>query len=122
MAFKPGHVKTGGRKAGTPNKRTIALVEAAGQYTAEALGVIVSTMRQQQDGELRLRAAAELLNRAVGRPAQALHLGDARGDVIDWGTMDDRKIDLLIASLQRFLAESGIPVGEDEAAPRRLDA
>ena len=37
-------VKTGGRQAGTPNKTTASIREAAQQYTDEALKTLVDVM------------------------------------------------------------------------------
>ena len=41
-------------------------------YAAEALGVLLNVMRHGQSGAVRLSAAKEILDRAYGRPAQAL--------------------------------------------------
>lgn len=61
--------KTGGRVAGTPNKATAQIRAIAGQYSAEAIGVLVELMRHSDDDRTRLVAAKELIDRAHGRPS-----------------------------------------------------
>ncbi len=67
-----GLPKTGGRKAGTPNRANIpGLREAAGAYTIEAVETLAAIMRNTKAPHLaRVRAAAELLDRGHGRPTQ----------------------------------------------------
>lgn len=43
-----GHPKTGGRRAGTRNKLTAPVMEVAGEYTVEAVGVLVTVMRNTE--------------------------------------------------------------------------
>lgn len=83
---KPGE-RRGGRKAGTPNKATVELRQAAGAYTAEALETLATIMRQGQSETARISAATALLDRAHGKPAQtAPQAMDESG--LDW--MDDK--------------------------------
>lgn len=62
-----------GRKQGAPNKATASLKEFANQFTQEAVEFFVTVMR---DGEApyqaRVAAANGILDRALGKPAQAL--------------------------------------------------
>jgi hypothetical protein len=72
--------KTGGRQAGTPNKSTAEAQAAAQEHSPAALGTLVGIM---QDGEApaaaRVSAAREILDRAHGKPPQALQVGDPDG-------------------------------------------
>lgn len=61
--------KTGGRKAGTPNKSTADLREAAQQFTADALQTLVDVMKDDgQPAAARISAATAVLDRGHGRP------------------------------------------------------
>jgi hypothetical protein len=68
-----GHPKAGGRRKGTPNKATADVKAMAGVYTGEAIAVLVAIMRRKNASDaVRLAAADKLLDRACGRPGQAL--------------------------------------------------
>lgn len=61
--------KTGGRKAGTPNKSTADLREAAQQFTADALQTLVDVMKDEgQPAAARISAATAILDRGHGKP------------------------------------------------------
>ena len=63
-------MKTGGRKAGTPNKITASIKETAGAYSSEAVQTLVDLMRNENTPPpVRLAAANSLLDRAHGKPA-----------------------------------------------------
>lgn len=65
--------KTGGRKAGTPNKATAGLKGQAQEYTAEALRTLAGIMRDKDaPPAARVSAANSLLDRGYGKPPQAL--------------------------------------------------
>lgn len=65
--------KTGGRQRGTPNKATAEVRAIAQRYSAAALGVLASIMRNKKaPPAARVAAAKEILDRAHGRPAQAI--------------------------------------------------
>ena len=62
-------VKTGGRQAGTPNKATASIREAAQQYTDEALKTLVDVMGDETaPPAARVAAANSLLDRGYGKP------------------------------------------------------
>ena len=64
-----GLPKTGGRKAGTPNKATATLREAAQVYTRQALNVLVAVATDAgAPHAARVSAAVALLDRGHGRP------------------------------------------------------
>jgi hypothetical protein len=62
----------GGRQKGTPNKATAELKEYAGQFTRQAVDALVRIMAKGKSEQARVAAANALLDRAVGKPAQAL--------------------------------------------------
>ena len=65
--------KTGGRKAGTPNKTTASVRELVGQHLEAIVGALLE-IAQDKDAPASARVAAcrELLDRAEGRPAQRI--------------------------------------------------
>lgn len=67
--------KTGGRKPGTPNKATSDVKAIAGQYSAEAVNILIEIARTSESDPARVSAAKEILDRAHGKPAQAI-VGD----------------------------------------------
>ena len=69
----------GGRKKGTPNKATAEIKAAAQLYGDEALLKLVDLMRGDQP-DIALKAANSILDRAYGKPAQAI-VGDAEQPV-----------------------------------------
>ena len=74
-------VKTGGRQAGTPNKTTASIREAAQQYTDEALKTLVDVMGDETaPPAARVAAANSLLDRGHGKPRQELDV-DHKGDL-----------------------------------------
>lgn len=73
MARPKGMPKTGGRKRGTPNRATAEVRVLAGQYTEDAVTTLVDIMRdEKQPAVARVSAANGLLDRAHGKPPQAV--------------------------------------------------
>lgn len=68
--------KTGGRKAGTPNKATADVKAIAGQYSAEAVEMLIQIARTAESDAARVSAIKELLDRAHGKAPQAIVGGD----------------------------------------------
>ena len=61
--------KTGGREAGTPNKATASIREAAQQYTETAIQTLVEVMSDETAPHAaRVAAANSLLDRGYGKP------------------------------------------------------
>jgi hypothetical protein len=84
----PGTKKTGGRRAGTPNKSSIAqglsLSALAQQHTPAALATLVHVAANGVSEAARVSAAIALLDRGYGRPTQALdHKGGGITIVLD---------------------------------------
>ena len=74
-------IKTGGRQAGTPNKTTASIREAAQQYTDEALKTLVEVMGDETAPHAaRVAAANSLLDRGHGKPRQELDV-DHKGEL-----------------------------------------
>ncbi len=68
---RPGE-RRGGRKTGTPNKATADVRVYAGKYTKEAIEGLVKLARTAESEQARVSSWREVLDRAVGRPAQAV--------------------------------------------------
>lgn len=84
-----GLPRTGGRKAGTPNKVTADVRAMAQKYGPKALKVLGEIMGgTAQPAAARVAAAKELLDRAYGKAPQpfavnSTNLADVFGDLID---------------------------------------
>jgi hypothetical protein len=71
-----------GRKKGAQNKVTIELAEAAREYMPQALETLRHVCEKGQSEAARVAAACALLDRAYGRPKQALeHAGKDGGSI-----------------------------------------
>lgn len=64
--------KTGGRSAGTPNKTTAEIREAARAHGDAALAVLARIMTESVNDTARIAAAREILDRAYGKAPQAI--------------------------------------------------
>ena len=67
-------VKTGGRKAGTPNKATADIKAAAQAYTEDALATLAQIMKAGESEAARVAAANSILDRGFGKPRQSMDL------------------------------------------------
>ncbi len=67
-------LKTGGRKAGTPNRTTAEVRQLAMNRAAEAIDLIADLMKNSQNDAVRLQAAKELLDRCCGKSADAIEV------------------------------------------------
>lgn len=72
--------KTGGRKAGTPNKATASIKEIARQYTDAAVEALVKILAGGEGipAAAQVAAAKELLDRGYGKATQPIS-GDEEG-------------------------------------------
>jgi hypothetical protein len=73
-------VKTGGRKAGTPNKATADIKAAAQVYTEDALATLAQIMKAGESEAARVAAANSILDRGFGKPRQSMDV-DATTDM-----------------------------------------
>jgi hypothetical protein len=74
-----------GRKPGAKNKSTLALKEYAGQYSKEAVQVLVEAMRDAEAPQaVRIQAADKLLDRSHGKPAVHLEPVEVNITPIPW--------------------------------------
>jgi hypothetical protein len=64
--------KTGGRMAGTPNKTTAEIREAARAHGGAALAQLARIMTNSPSDAARIAAAREILDRAYGKAPQAM--------------------------------------------------
>lgn len=67
--------KTGGRRAGTPNKANAEIKMLAGQHSQAAVERLAWLMVNAESEAAQVGAAKELLDRAHGKAPQA-HIGD----------------------------------------------
>ena len=100
--------KTGGRKAGTPNKTTADIKALAQSYAPKAVKELARLALKAQSEQARVTAIKEILDRAYGKPHITAEVNTPR-DVRDLSTAD----------LLRALAALGI-VGEEAEEPERL--
>lgn len=69
--------KTGGRKAGTPNKATADVKAIAAPYLPEAVETLVEIMRDPEASpQARAMACKEIIDRVAGKAPQAITGGD----------------------------------------------
>ncbi len=66
--------KTGGRKAGTPNRATAEVKALAQAHGASAIAELARLATGAQSEQARVSACKELLDRAYGRSPQSLSL------------------------------------------------
>lgn len=64
--------KTGGRQKGTENKVNSGIKHLAGLHTKEAIDKLVRIIRKSKNEANVLEAIDQLLNRAHGKPTQAI--------------------------------------------------
>lgn len=67
--------KTGGRKAGTPNRSTAQIKDLAQKYAPDALAELARLAKGAESEAARVAACREILDRAYGRAPQAI-VGD----------------------------------------------
>lgn len=83
--------KTGGRVAGTPNKTTVQMKEAAQAYAPQALAALVKVMQFGESEMAKIAACREILDRACGKPAQASLLEIAPKSPVAEITVEERR-------------------------------
>lgn len=83
--------KTGGRQKGVLNKATADVKLAAQVYTAEAVEVLATIMRDSDSDAAKVAAVRELLDRAHGKPRQSVDVDadiTTRVSEIVWKVVD----------------------------------
>jgi hypothetical protein len=95
MAKSKGAPKTGGRKAGIPNKATAEIKELAQQYAPAAIAELARLMKDGESEAARVSAIKEILDRAYGKSPQAL-TGAGGGPIqhqvgVSWMTEEQAK-------------------------------
>jgi hypothetical protein len=78
MARPKGIPKTGGRQKGTSNKATADVKALARQHSDSAIKRLAYLMTKAESEQAQVAACKELLDRAHGKPAQAI-VGDDDG-------------------------------------------
>lgn len=68
---KPGE-RRGGRTKGTPNKATIEVKELAREYAPQVLREMARLATQAESESARVAAGNAILDRAYGKPSQAI--------------------------------------------------
>ena len=86
-----------GRKRGTRNKVTKEIREIAAKHGARSIRELVKLLKTSSNEQVRLKAAAELLDRGFGRPPQSLEHSGPAGGPIETREMDDREFARQIA-------------------------
>lgn len=71
----------GGRQKGTPNKRTKEVRDLAMTYTPAAIRGLAKLAKTARSELARVAAWREILDRAVGRPAQSIDLTNSDGSL-----------------------------------------
>jgi hypothetical protein len=107
--FKPG-------QSGNPAGRTNAFEQVrtlARQHSPEAFKALVELMRLTEEPAVRLRAAEQILDRAFGRPAQAVELFGAIAHA-DVSTLSDAELRAHVIHLREQLP----PEPPDAPEPR----
>lgn len=73
--------KTGGRVAGTPNKATADIKEAARAHGAEAIALLWTLARTSETDGTKVAAIKEILDRGYGKATQIIG-GDADAPIV----------------------------------------
>lgn len=104
---KKGTTKTGGRRAGTPNKSTAEVKAYAQKFGQDAIGILADLMYHSEDEKTRIAAAKEILDRGYGRPAQAMELTGKDVGPIETKNMSDKEAARLAAYFLKTAADQG---------------
>ena len=79
-------IKTGGRKAGTPNKATAEVKELASKFAPAAIVELARLATEAESEAARVAAANSILDRAYGKPAQAMDVTSG-GEKLGWDSV-----------------------------------
>ena len=108
MAAPKNNAKSGGRKKGVPNKVTREIKELAQQYGRGALLTAVEIMDDKAAPHpARVSAANIVLDRAYGKPGQAIeHTGKDGGPIETRNVTDEMRAKALAAFLAKTQGKS----------------
>ncbi len=98
-----------GRKAGSLNKATAGIRDAAQEYSARALAVLVTVMESGESEAARVAAANAVLDRAHGKPKQGVEVAGVDGAPIQ--TESAVNVSGLTDEQLRALASIKVPPG-----------
>lgn len=79
--------KTGGRKVGSLNKTTHEIRTIAQRYGGLAIDTLLDVMQNAKSDTARIAAATTMLDRAYGKPTQAVEIGEGKPDTRNWPTL-----------------------------------
>ena len=105
--------KTGGRRAGTPNKATREVKDLARAYVPAAIKELGRLATKAESETARVAAIGMLLDRAHGKPAQAVKHSGTVG-TYDLSKLTDEQISNLEAILGPLADAGGDTSGEGE--------
>ena len=73
--------RRGGRPKGQPNKATAEIKAIAQKHAPEAIRTLAHILKTSDNDQAKIAAARELLDRAYGKPAQAV-TGEGGGPIL----------------------------------------
>jgi hypothetical protein len=101
MAGTGGKRPGAGRKPGAVNKTTLELREAAQKHGPEMLEELARLAKNAESEAARVAAANSILDRAYGKPKQAVEHSGPENGPIEFSDMSDTEIARRIALLLR---------------------
>jgi hypothetical protein len=110
--------KTGGRKAGTPNRVTADIRALAQRHGPDAVAALVDLMHNAERDETKLAAASALLDRGYGKPTQAIEAGanSTQIDIAVSAVTDEQRVAALMTMIARAKSSGDLPSGETRSA------
>lgn len=99
MRYKLGHSKTGGRTAGTPNKKTERLMDLLGEYGIEPIKEIVNLLPSLTPKE-QVDVYRDLLSYIYPKRKAIEHSGETTSPLTE---LSDDELDARIAKLRASL-------------------
>lgn len=107
----PSRPKTGGRRKGTPNRVTQEIGELARAHAPAAIKELARLAKAAESESARVSAIGMLLDRAYGKPKQAVQHSGAVG-TYDLTKLSDEQINSLEAILGPLAIAGGDQGGE----------
>lgn len=113
---RPGAGRPKGARSRATKSEKLSLADLAKQHTEAALNALVHVMTKSESDAARVSAANALLDRAYGKPSQAVqHTGRNGGPIqtIDLTNATDEQLDALEALIGPLADPSADPEGGD---------